>query len=175
MISQTFFWYFTVLTVGSAVLTVTLRSPVQCGIALLSVLLHMAGFFVLLKAEFIAAIQVIVYAGAILVLYLFVLMMLNLKTDERFYHKRAAIFFFLGFVILGQLVYLLFRSPYGGRTGEATAEKVIEFGHSQALGIVIFNEFFLAFEIIGLFLLGAVIGAIVLAKEGLKVEERPPS
>ncbi|HET8761062.1 MAG TPA: NADH-quinone oxidoreductase subunit J, partial [Nitrospiria bacterium] len=82
------FYYLAAVTIVSGVLTITLRSPVHCGLALVAMLVHMAGFFVLLNAEFIAAVQVIVYAGAILVLYLFVIMLLNLKTDERVFHKR---------------------------------------------------------------------------------------
>ncbi|HEY5647985.1 MAG TPA: NADH-quinone oxidoreductase subunit J, partial [Nitrospiria bacterium] len=72
MTQQIFFYYLALGSVGSAVLTIGLRNPVYCGLALLSLLFHIAGFFVLLHAEFLAAVQVIVYAGAILVLYLFV-------------------------------------------------------------------------------------------------------
>ncbi|MCI0529201.1 MAG: NADH-quinone oxidoreductase subunit J, partial [Nitrospira sp.] len=82
--SAFFFYYFSAVVIVSSLLTVTLRNPVHCGLALLAMLLHMAGFFVLLNAEFLAAVQVIVYAGAILVLYLFVVMLLNIKTDERY-------------------------------------------------------------------------------------------
>ncbi len=172
MITQFFFAFFTLATIGGAVLTVTLRNPIQCGLALLSVLLNMAGFFILLHAEFIAAVQVIVYAGAILVLYLFVLMLLNLKAEERYFHRRWALLLFFGLVILGQLVWALLQAPFAGRLGAVTAEQVIAFGHSQSLGITIFNDFFLPFEIIGVFLLGAVVGAIVLAKEGLLFEAK---
>src|SRR5437899_12025553 len=75
--TSVFFVYFAVVSVASAVLTVALRNPVQCGIALLSLLGHIAGLFVLLHAEFLAAVQIIIYAGAILILYLFVLMLLT--------------------------------------------------------------------------------------------------
>jgi NADH-quinone oxidoreductase subunit J len=165
MATQLFFWFFAFTTVASAILTVALRNPVHCGLALLSVLINMAGFFVLLNAEFIAAVQIIVYAGAILILYLFVLMLLDLKGEERHYHRRAALYLFFGLVVLGQLIYALIRSSYAGRPGTMTPEAVIAFGHAQAIGITIFNDHFLAFEIIGVFLTGAIIGAIVLAKE----------
>ena len=77
-----FFAYFSLVSIAAGVLTVALKTPVHCGLALLALLLHVSGLFVLLNAEFLWAVQVIVYAGAILVLYLFVLMLLNLKTDE---------------------------------------------------------------------------------------------
>ncbi len=72
-----FFAYCSLVSIVAGVLTVALKNPVHCGIALLTLLLHVAGLFVLLNAEFLAMVQIIVYAGAILVLYLFVLMLLN--------------------------------------------------------------------------------------------------
>lgn len=164
MIADLFFYYFSAATIVSAVLTITLRNPVQCGLALLSVLAHIAGFFVLLNAEFIAAIQVIVYAGAILILYLFVIMLLNLKTEERILHPRYPLV--LGFIGLAtaQLLILLLLSPFAGKPGTFTPDAVAGVGHSYALGINLFSNYLLQFEIIGVFLLGAVIGAIVLAK-----------
>jgi NADH-quinone oxidoreductase subunit J len=159
-----FFYYFSAVVIISAFLTVTLRNPVHCGLALLALLLHMAGFFVLLNADFLAAVQVIVYAGAILVLYLFVLMLLNIKTDERYLHHRFAIGVFLVLGICGEVFLLLVNSPFAGKPGEATVEKVLSVGQSHALGITLFNDYLLPFEIIGVFLLGAIIGAIVLTK-----------
>ncbi|TLY15796.1 MAG: hypothetical protein E6K69_05410 [Nitrospirae bacterium] len=86
-----FFVYCSHVSIVAGLLTVALKNPVHCGIALLTLLLHVAGLFVLLNAEFLAMVQIIVYAGAILVLYLFVLMLLNLKTDERYLHSRVAL------------------------------------------------------------------------------------
>ncbi|TFG65792.1 MAG: NADH-quinone oxidoreductase subunit J, partial [Nitrospirales bacterium] len=76
------FIYFATVSVVAGVLTVSLRNAVHCALALLTLLLHMAGLFVMLNAEFLAMVQIIVYAGAILILYLFVLMLMNLKTEE---------------------------------------------------------------------------------------------
>src|SRR4029450_5397113 len=97
-----FFAYFALMSMAAAVLTVALRNPVHCGLALLTLLLHVAGLFILLNAEFLFAVQIIVYAGAILVLYLFVLMLLNLKTEERFLHTRYAILLFACVAIAGE-------------------------------------------------------------------------
>src|SRR5207237_8851516 len=101
------------------VLTVALRNPVHCGIALLALLGHMAGLFVLLHAEFLAVVQIIIYAGAILILYLFVLMLLNLKTEERYFHRRYA-WYIMGFGPLTvELLLVLLASRYGGMRGPA--------------------------------------------------------
>lgn len=159
-----FFAYFALISIVSGVLTIALRSPVHCGLALLALLLHVAGLFVLLNAEFLFAVQVIVYAGAILVLYLFVLMLLNLKTDERHLHTKYAAILFAGIAICGELVLLVMRSPFGGAKGDSPAEAILKDGASYAVGIKMFSDYLLPFEIVGIFLLGAIIGAIVLAK-----------
>lgn len=159
-----FFAYFSLVSIAAGVLTVALRNPVHCGIALLTLLLHVAGLFVLLNAEFLFAVQIIVYAGAILVLYLFVLMLLNLKTEERYLHTRYAALLFAAVVVSGEFLLLVFTSPFGGAKGDAPAEAVLKEGASYAVGIKMFSEYLLPFEIVGVFLLGAIIGAIVLAK-----------
>jgi NADH-quinone oxidoreductase subunit J len=159
-----FFAYFALVSIIAGVLTVALKNPVHCGLALLAVLMHVSGLFVLLNAEFLWAVQVIVYAGAILVLYLFVLMLMNLKTDERYFH--SSYLFFLGPALLGAcyVLMLLLRSPYAGAKGDAPAATVLQDGDTYAVGIKMFSDYLLQFEIVGIFLLGAIIGAIVLAK-----------
>ncbi|MDQ6735068.1 MAG: NADH-quinone oxidoreductase subunit J [Nitrospirota bacterium] len=159
-----FFAYFSLVSILAGMLTVALRSPVHCGLALLTLLLHVAGLFVLLNAEFLFAVQIIVYAGAILVLYLFVLMLLNLKSDERYLHSKYAVMLFAAIAICAELVLLIMQSPFSGAKGDAPAEAVLKDGASYAVGIKMFSEYLLAFEIVGVFLLGAIIGAIVLAK-----------
>jgi NADH-quinone oxidoreductase subunit J len=159
-----FFTYFALVSIAAAVLTVALKHPVHCGLALLAMLVHVSGLFILLNAEFIWAMQVIAYAGAILVLYLFVLMLMNLKTDDRYFH--SSYLYFLAPAAIGSLYVMavLVRSPFGGVKGDATAVAVLQDGDTHAVGIKMFSEYLLQFEIVGVFLLGAVIGAIVLAK-----------
>ncbi len=160
----TLFAYFSLVSVVAGVLTVALKHPVHCGVALLTLLLHVAGLFVLLNAEFLFAVQIIVYAGAILVLYLFVLMLLNLKTDERYLHDRYPVFLIPAVIGGIYLVALMLRSPFLGTKGDAPPEAVLSHGGTYAVGIKIFSDYLLPFEIVGVFLLGAIIGAIVLAK-----------
>ena len=159
-----FFAYFALASIAAGVLTVALRHPVHCGLALLALLVHVSGLFILLNAEFLWAVQIIVYAGAILVLYLFVLMLMNLKTDDRYLH--SSYLYFLVPAAIGSLLVLalLIRSPFGGAKGDATTAAILQNGDTHAVGIKMFSEYLLQFEIVGVFLLGAVIGAIVLAK-----------
>jgi NADH-quinone oxidoreductase subunit J len=162
--SLLFFSYFAVVSIIAGVLTVAMKHPVHCALALLALLLHVSGLFILLNAEFLWAVQVIVYVGAILVLYLFVLMLLNLKTDERYFHARAP--YLLAPAVLGALylIALMIQSPMTGVKGDATTAAILQDGSTHAVGIKMFSEYLLPFEIIGVFLTGAIVGAIVLAK-----------
>jgi NADH-quinone oxidoreductase subunit J len=171
-----FFAYFALVSVGAGVLTIALRNPVQCGIALLVLLGHIAGLFVLLHAEFLAAVQIIIYAGAILILYLFVLMMLNLKSEERYVHRRYAWYVFGVAAMSVELMVMLLASNYAEVPDPAAAEAVESIGNSTAIGILMFSDYMLPFEIVGVFLLGAIVGAIVLAKNPGRADvEHEPS
>lgn len=169
------FIYFATVSVVAGVLTVSLRNAVHCALALLTLLLHMAGLFVMLNAEFLAMVQIIVYAGAILILYLFVLMLMNLKTEEQHLHKKPSFLIFSSMALLAELLILLMLSPYGGTLGTATPEVILHTGPSHAIGITMFSDYLLLFEIVGVFLLGAVIGAIVLAKTPAKTNNPEPA
>lgn len=169
------FIYFATVGVVAGVLTVSLRNPVHCAMALLTLLLHMAGLFVMLNAEFLAMVQIIVYAGAILILYLFVLMLMNLKTEEQHLHKKYSYVVFAVIGLLGELLILLMLSPFGGTLGTATPDVILKTGPSHAVGITMFSDYLLLFEIVGVFLLGAVIGAIVLAKAPAKTLNQEPA
>lgn len=158
------FVYFSLVSILAGVLTVALKNPVHCGVALLTLLLHVAGLFFLLNAEFLGIVQIIVYAGAILVLYLFVLMLLNLKTEERSLHSRYPLFLVPAVLGCVYLLVLMLRSPFRGSKGDAPVPAVLKDGDTYAIGIKMFSDYLLQFEIVGVFLLGAIIGAIVLAK-----------
>jgi len=157
------FFYFGGVIVGAAALVVTLRNPVYSAISLLVMFFHVAGLFVLLNAEFIAAVQVLVYAGAIQVLYLFVVMLLNLKREER-YHQQVLLGALLGVVILTELVLILARTTFSGPTGSYTPAVIQAMGNTEAVGQSLYTTYLLPFEIASLILLVAMIGAIILAK-----------
>ena len=96
--------------------------------------------------------------------FIIVLMLLNLKTEERYFHSTYL--YFVIPTVLGSLyvLALLFKSPYRGAKGDAPAAAVLREGDTYAIGIKMFSDYLLQFEIVGIFLLGAIIGAIVLAK-----------
>ena len=102
---QVFFFYFAFVIAAASVLVVALRNPIYSALALLIMFFHVAGLYVTLHAEFLAAVQIIVYAGAILVLYLFVVMLLNLKQDDR-YHRQWPMAAAVGVTLLIEAIIL---------------------------------------------------------------------
>ncbi len=162
MTQSLFFFYFAGATLLSSLLTVALRDPIHCTIALLSALLHVAGLFILLHAEFIAAIQIIIYAGAVLVLYLFVLMLLDLKQAETVLVGQYRFALFFAAVLLGEIGLLLSRAPF---LNDQVIPLPPKMGNTQALGVALFTDYLFPFEVVGVLLLGAIVGALVLAKQ----------
>jgi len=163
------FCYLAAVIVGASLLVVLLRNPIYSTISLLVMFAHVAGLYVLLNAEFIAAVQVVVYAGAILVLYLFVVMLLNVKREERFQHQvitsvvvavllltELAVVFFWGGRVGGSI---------GGSGGAFPVEKIQAVGNTTVIGQVLFSTYLYPFEIASLLLLVAMVGAIVLSKK----------
>jgi len=166
--AQLFFFYFAGIIVLTSILVVALRNPVYSALSLLIMFFHVAGLYVTLHAEFVAAVQIIVYAGAILVLYLFVVMLLNLHREDR-YHGQLPVGALLGVTLLTETVLLLAqRSETGAPPAPAPAKAV---GNTEAIGDLLYSTYVFPFEVASLILLVAMIGAIVLAKRDL-LEER---
>jgi NADH-quinone oxidoreductase subunit J len=140
------------------------RNPVHSAIYLVLSFLSVAALYVLLEAEFVAAVQVFVYAGGIMVLFLFVIMLVNLKAaiGPRV-RIHATISGTIGLFVLGSILYVYDR----GSAGPATAGRSVlrEGGNLQAVGTAIFQDYLLPFEIASVLLLVAMIGAIVLARQ----------
>lgn len=157
------FFYFAAMIVGSGLAVVSFRNILYSALALLVTLVHVAGLYILLNAEFIAAVQVIVYAGAILVLYLFVLMMFHVKGEDRQVHRHYPVGIFLGLVMLGQLA-LALSSFRPGRAGEETVQRIAQIGNTEVIGQALLTQYLFPFEVASLILLVAMVGAIVLAK-----------
>ncbi len=173
--AQTVFYYMAAASVASAILAVTRKSPVHSMLWVLALFLHVAGIFLLLSAEFLAAVQVIVYAGAILVFYLFVLMLLDLPGEEarpRFgAHWPLAAAGGLGFVALIWLAQSGTIDPVAAGVAPAGAPVAAEgppLGGLSEIGMALFGPFALPFEMASLVLLAAIVGAVVLAKRRLK-------
>lgn len=164
------FYYLAVASVASAILAVTRRDPVHSMLWVLALFLHVAGIFLLLSAEFLAAVQVIVYAGAILVFYLFVLMLLDVpdeKTGPRFSaHWPLAAAGGLGLTALVWIAQIESAGMWYTVSG-STVSRTVERPHAGSLvevGQAIFGPFALPFEMTSLVLLAAIVGAVVLAR-----------
>ena len=169
------FFYFGSVIVLCALLVVALRNPVHSVIALLVMFFHVAGLFVTLHAEFLAAVQLIVYAGAILVLYLFVVMILNLQQDDS-YQRQVKLGVGLGLLALAEVTAIIGKAglpeePVSGRAaaGEAAAAAVA--GNTETIGKALYTTYLFPFEVASLILLVAMIGAIIMAKKGLMGQE----
>ncbi len=160
------FYFFAGLAVASAVLMVSRKSPVYSAIYLVLALFCMSAIFVLLRAHFLAALQIVVYAGAILVLFLFVIMLLNLGHDfepdvrGRFWIVLAS---GLGLVLMAELVNLL-----TAETQVAEIDMITPLLQSRGvIGAVaepLFLNYVVALEVTGVLLLVAMVGAVVIAK-----------
>jgi NADH-quinone oxidoreductase subunit J len=141
------------------------RNPVTSAMFLVLTIVSMAGLFVLLHAFFLAAVQILVYAGAVMVLFLFVIMLLDLKEEEqRKVKKTSAI---VG-VATAALIYTLLTRALGALTPGANAGAPELEGSTAALGRILFTEYLLPFEIISVLLLVAMVGVILLSKRELK-------
>ncbi len=165
--AKLFFLLFGGLILGSASVAVLSRNLVYSAISLLITFVSIAGIYVLLNAEFIAAVQIIVYAGAILVLYLFVLMLFNPKTEERAFHTQWRVGLVVVLVLLGEVTLALFSSAFPGRHGEFDVRTMRQIGNTQAIGRVLFTDYLFPFEIASLILLVSMLGAIVLSKRDI--------
>ncbi|MBD0316182.1 MAG: NADH-quinone oxidoreductase subunit J [Nitrospiraceae bacterium] len=165
---QIFFGYFAAIIVLTAVLVVALKNPVYSALSLLIMFFHVAGLYITLHAEFLAAVQIIVYAGAILVLYLFVVMLLNVKREDR-YHSQWRMATLVCVPLLIEFVVLLAGSAATERL-DKTVRAVGEAGsgdNTLAIGEALFSTYLFPFEVASLILLVAMIGAIILAKKDM--------
>ncbi|MBD0305059.1 MAG: NADH-quinone oxidoreductase subunit J [Nitrospiraceae bacterium] len=171
-----FFFYFAGVIVLTSLLVIALRNPIYSALSLLILFFHVAGLYITLEAEFLAAVQIIVYAGAILVLYLFVVMLLNVKREER-YHSQFPIAALLGVTILTEVLLLGIRHTFSTESAVPTLRQTAggaASGNTETIGEALFSTYLFPFEVASLILLVAMIGAIILAKRDLfeSVESR---
>jgi len=167
---QLFFAYFAVAMTVLSLLVVTRRNPVHSVMWMLVLFIHIAGLYLFLNAEFMAAIQIIVYAGAILVLFLFVIMMLNLRKEEtvKKFQTQWPVAAGIGIVLAVFLVSILSKIAVLPALGRYSIEAVRTEGSMMTIGKVLYTEFLLPFEIASIVLLVAIIGAVVLAKKRME-------
>ena len=167
-LEQLLFYALGTVAVGSGLLVVTRRNPVMSVLALILNFFCLAGLYLTLNAQFIAVIQIIVYAGAIMVLFLFVVMLLNLK-DERALMEglsaRKIVGAGLVFGLLAQVVYIILSASDGFPVKNESL--AISTGTVEVIGVQLFTAFLFPFEITSLLLTAAVVGAVLLAKKKL--------
>lgn len=158
------FFYFAIVIVVTAALTVSRQNPVHSVMFLVPCFVHTAGLWLLLGAEFLAAVQVLVYTGAIMVLYLFVIFLLDLAAfkTKRITHHQKMLAVVAGLALVGQLIVLTivatFPKPFGPPEGLPFG------GNTEAVGASLYTSFLFPFELASLVLLVAIFGAVVLAR-----------
>jgi NADH-quinone oxidoreductase subunit J len=161
------FYLFAALTLICGILVIVnpfSNNPVTSAMFLVLTIVSMAGLFVLLHAFFLAAVQVLVYAGAVMVLFLFVIMLLDLKEEQR--RKIPLLSAGLGLIAVVAIGSVVIGRLWNGPFLNAD-EPIIE-GATNVLGTKLFTDYVLPFEIVSLVLLVAMIGAILLSKKELK-------
>jgi NADH-quinone oxidoreductase subunit J len=161
------FLVFAVLAVAGGVATITRKNVVHALLFLVFTFLNVAAIFFLSQAYFLAVVQILVYAGAIMVLFLFVIMLLNLRTfeqEEQTHRKQRWVALGLSVLVLAEFVVVLagitFTSAHGGSPAAIAAAG----GNTKAFGEALFNEMLLPFEVASVVLLVAMVGAIILVR-----------
>jgi NADH-quinone oxidoreductase subunit J len=168
-----FFFLFAAIAVGAALEVVMQRSPLNSAIALVVAFAALAANYILLSAQFIAAIQIIVYAGAIMVLFVFVIMLLNVRAEESRLDRTTA----LKWIVSPALAVLFVASFYVIRTSRLEelpqSPRAAEVGTVETIGYDLFREYLLPFEAASVLIMMAIVGALVLAKRAERFE--PPA
>ena len=165
------FFIFAVIALSAAIAMVMHRNPVYSAIFLIVTLFAFAGFFVLLNAPFVAAVHIIVYAGAIMVLFLFVIMLLNLKKDpvrERLKLTRrtlAVVLVALFLTEIGALIVATYQLSLENSARVGLGQNFV--GGTSVIGRSLFTTYLLPFEIASVLLLVGMVGAVILAKRKL--------
>ena len=166
--SPVLFWLFTLLMLAFACAVVLNRNPVASALSLVGAFLCLAALFVGLNAYFIAVIQVLVYAGAVMVLFLFIIMLLDLKAEQR---RRFNLFTLAGgsvvaLAFVAELTMVLNRFPLGNQAFPTLLNSNLDDVHE--VGMTLFSTHNLPFQVIGVLILVATIGVVVLSRRELK-------
>lgn len=166
MLLQAGFIYFASVIVFCALMVITRKNPVHCALFMLPLFFHVAGLFIILGAEFVAAVQVLVYAGAIMVLFLFVIMLFRAEgIKEKSFVPGWPVVAPLVIALMGLFMSILMKADFNGVQDKYTVEMVKAAGNSQTIGMVLYSDYLFPFEVASIILLVAMVGAIVLAKK----------
>jgi NADH-quinone oxidoreductase subunit J len=166
MITTYLFYLLSFLAIMFALMVVFSKNPIHSVLYLVLAFFTIAGHYVLLNAQFLAAVHIIVYAGAIMVLFLFVIMLLNLNKEtephKSVWLKASAA------VASGSLLVVLVGSLKGAASIQSAKTFDASIGLIENLGLTLFNDFLLPFEVSSILLLSAMVGAVMLGKKSIK-------
>jgi NADH-quinone oxidoreductase subunit J len=169
---MTLFYFFAAIAIGASLLVIAQRNPIYSVLLLIASFGALSGLYILLDAPFVAVIQIIVYAGAIMVLFLFVVMLLNAPHEDTEFDERTHPLLrpgpmkfgaLLAAAFIGELIWALTRGGESGRFPGGAVSSV------AVLGRVLFTDYAFAFEVTSVLILVAMVGAVLLARR----EEQP--
>ena len=156
-----------IVCIFASIMVVSNKNPVHCALWMVLTFLATAGLYVMLHSQFIAIVQVIVYAGAIMMLILFVVMLLDLEVELRsrlkFLYSKAIGALFAVLLMLG-IFYAVTTRVLKGNVGSFTPEKMSAVGNVKAVGKVLFTEYLFPFEVASILLVVGIVGAVIMSK-----------
>ena len=173
MLELVLFYIFGAIAVVSAILVITRHNVVHSAAFLGATLFAVAGLFLTLNAEFLAGVQVIVYVGGILVLFVFVIMLISVEraAHERQYNRQWTIAIVTAGILIVEIVYGLYRGKDSFVLPSVVPPAAAAVGNSEQVGMALYTAYLLPFEIASILLLVAIVGAVVLAKKRTQLEE----
>src|SRR6476659_2974336 len=169
--TQFVFWFLAILAIIAAIGVVSSKNPVYSVLWLIIVFFAISGHYILMNAQFLAIVNIIVYAGAIMVLFLFVIMLMNLNSDVE---PPKNIYLRLAGVIAGMRLMIVFVAALAGTSGiKASLTRGTNVGLIKVLGMALFNQYVIPFEISSVLFLSAMVGAVVIGKNEKQIQNNP--
>ena len=162
---QFLFFFIALVAVASAVYFVFAKNPLYAILSLIVTFFSIAALYVLLNAQFLGIVQIIVYAGAIMVLFLYVLMMLNLNAKDE--SKKHNLLKFTGIISAGIIFVGMIGAYKGVAMTKATTNVDSQIGLTKNLGKLLFNEYVLPFELASILILAGIVGSVLIGKKDL--------
>jgi NADH-quinone oxidoreductase subunit J len=167
MIEQIVFLILAAVAIGGALSVVLQRSPLYSALSLIVTFAAFSGHYIMLKAQFIAAIQIIVYAGAIIVLFMFVIMLLNVRSEESRIDRNQLVRWIAAPFAVAFLAVLLYAVRGVDTVGGFDTQRSVAVGTVEAIGNGLFTEYLLPFEATSVLIIMAIVGSMVLARRAL--------